>query len=722
LLAQILLASEKQPERKPQFIAMVACRGFFCAAICLLLGVSSHALVLDSDLDSQANPIRKVVKLLQNMQKEISHEGEKEKELFDKFMCYCSGSDQELKAGAANAKAQIASLTARLKSETSEKTQLAQELVAHANDRSGATKDLEESAALRKKDAGEHASAAGDLRANIAAMGNAIPALQKGLGASALMQMPGSDRLASLLDTFPFQDAQDRRHLLAFVQQNGDYVPQSGQIVGILKNMKDTMEGNLKDALGEEDQSVKSFADLKASKEQEIALATEAIASKTKRSGELAVSLASGQDDVEDTTEELANTQKFLNELGAQCASKQAEWDARQKVRQEEVTAIGEAIGILNDDDALDVFKKAIPSALVQSNSVGFLQQRAGKAQKLQQVQALLSKEARADKSTSLKLLLFTVNSKVRLLQKGAAQSGNFDEVVKMIDDMMALLKKNQADDEKQKDWCGEEFHSSAGEEASAKRKLEKASAEIEELSDAIVATQQEIERLGESIKELDKTVAEATEQRKEEHSEYASHIQMTNAALGLVEKAKNRMNKFYNPTVYKAPPTTTVSPSPYGFVQLEASRHSLRRVAPPEAPETFSGDYQKSGKSGGVVALMKMICKELELDMQDATHDEKAAQKDYTELMNDSSTSRSQDAKSITDKEAAKAGLNTKLTNMNEMKRSTQEELSLVQKYIGTLHAQCDFITGNFDERKEARTTEIDSLQSAKAMLSGAR
>merc|ERR1719331_122996 len=91
---------------------------------------------------SGANPIRKVVTLMQNMQKEIEAEGAKEKELFDKFMCFCGGSGSEMATAIEVGKAKIEELTAKVKSEEAEKVQLAQELVDHKKDREQAKADL----------------------------------------------------------------------------------------------------------------------------------------------------------------------------------------------------------------------------------------------------------------------------------------------------------------------------------------------------------------------------------------------------------------------------------------------------------------------------------------------------------------------------------------------------------------------------------------------------
>merc|ERR1719231_719613 len=186
------------------------------------------------------------------------------------------------------------------------------------------------------------------------------------MGGAALMQLPGGGRLHRLVENFPEMDPMDRKNALAFLEQSGDYVPQSGQIVGILKGMKDDMEAGLKEAIADEEKAVAGFGDLKASKNKEIEVATEAIETKMGRAGELAVSVVQSKDALEDANEEAADTQKFLATLEKDCATKEQEMAERTKMRSMEIAAISEAIGILNDDDAPDVFKKALPSSFVR--------------------------------------------------------------------------------------------------------------------------------------------------------------------------------------------------------------------------------------------------------------------------------------------------------------------------------------------------------------------
>merc|ERR1719335_877996 len=196
----------------------------------------------------------------------------------------------------------------------------------------------------------------------------------------------------------------------------------------------------------------------------------------------------------------------------------------------------------------------------------------------------------------------------------------------------------------------------------------------------------------------------------------------MSEAAMGLVEKAKNRLNKFYNPTLYKAPPKKEMSMEEKimqagSFVQIRRSD-----VAPPPPPETFEGGaVKKNEKSAGVIGLMDMIIKDLGNDMKDAEYEEKTAQKDYAELMADSQAQRAGDTKSLTGKQSSKAEIEGKLMTSKETRAATATDLKQAGTVIQDLHASCDFILQNYDLRKEARANEVESLKNAKAVLAGA-
>merc|ERR1719274_174007 len=112
-----------------------------------------------------------------------------------------------------------------------------------------------------------------------------------------------------------------------------------------------------------------------------------------------------------------------------------------------------------------------------------------------------------------------------------------------------------------------------------------------------------------------------------------------------------------------------------------------------------------KAKDAGGPTALIKKLANDLEMDMQAAEIDEKQAQKDYEEMMQESAAKRAADSKAISEKE----------------KKSADAEILALGEYMATLHGSCDFLVKNFDLRREARSSEIDAILKAKAVLSGA-
>merc|ERR1719489_603070 len=236
-----------------------------------------------------------------------------------------------------------------------------------------------------------------------------------------------------------------------------------------------------------------------------------------------------------------------------------------------------------------------------------------------------------------------------------------------------------------------------------------------------------EIKALQNGIAELDKSVAEATAQRKSEHAEYVESTANNQAALDLIAFAKNRLNKFYNPKLYKPPPprelteeervfsnfggdVPTVAPTGIAGTGIgQATFLQIRKGAPPPPPETFGAYAKKGSESGGVIAMIDMLSNDLTKDMTQAEVEEKEAQADYEKLMADSQKKRAADSKSITTKEQAKAEANSQKKRAADSLDSTTEELVATKQYISNLHKSCDFLMENYDFRKSARATEVD-------------
>jgi len=686
----------------------------------LLFSWSCTALTLRAE--TEANPIRKVVTILQDMQKEIEAEGDKEQDLFDKFMCYCDGNTDGMKKSAEEASQRILELQSKLEAEKAEKSQLDQELVQHKLDREAATKDLETAASIRAKEHEDYVALTSDQKSNIGAMTGAIAALEKGMGAF-VQTGARADRLLKVARSSRAIDDFEREEVLSMLQGK---TQASGEILGMLKAMLDEMDGDYKGAIAEEESAAKGYKELEAAKKAEISAASSAIEAKTARSGELAVAVVTTADDIKDTTSEMEETQAFVANLAATCATKKKEWAERTKVRAEEVAAISEAIKILNDDDALDLFKKTLS---LSQKSMQFLQEGT-KSSALAKARTMVSSLTKKYSQPTLELIQYSLRAK----------AVDFSKIQAQIDGMIKVLGDEQDDDDTQKAFCDKEISKSEKQQADTEDAIEVSGAAIDEMTSSSETLASEIKTLGEEIKALDKAVAEGTEQRKEEHADFLTFQTESNAAVQLIEKAKNRLFKFYRPTMYKEAPKrelteeekilaasgrsdmiATVAPELIPGTTQAVFAQVRVNAAPPPPPETFGAYQKKDAKSNGVIGLMEMLAKELQTDITEAEHEEENSQKDYERLMSESQKSREEKVGSITTKEAAKAELDSKIENTKEKKALQETELAGIKTALLQLHANCDFLVENYDVRKEARVNEIEGLKNAKSVLSGA-
>merc|ERR1719313_1325618 len=130
-----------------------------------------------------------------------------------------------------------------------------------------------------------------------------------------------------------------------------------------------------------------------------------------------------------------------------------------------------------------------------------------------------------------------------------------FEKVIKLMDEMVVTLKKEQVDDDAKKEYCTTELDLADDKKKEVERAISDSEKAIAEAEEGIATVTEEIAALEEGIKALDKSVAEATEQRKEENEDYTALMAGNTAAKELILFAKNRMQKFYNPKLYKPPP-----------------------------------------------------------------------------------------------------------------------------------------------------------------------
>merc|ERR1719352_2137979 len=310
------------------------------------------------------------------------------------------------------------------------------------------------------------------------------------------------------------------------------------------------------------------------------------------------------------------------------------------KMRSEELLALADTIKILNDDDALELFKKTLPG------SASFIQMQTNIADQQRQALAVVQAAKRNGRPELNFLALALSGKKV-----------DFSKVIKMIDEMVVTLKAEQQDDNDKKEYCEMQFDLADDKKKSLERTVSNLEKAIDKANEGIKALAAEIKALEEGIKALDKSVAEATEQRKEENADYTELMASDGAAKEILGFAKNRLNKFYNPKLYKAPPKRKLSEQEQITVNMGGT------LAPTAAPGGIAGTgvgasfvqveahshhtYRKQDSSGAI-RMLDLLIADLDKELTTSQFTEKDAQEDYEKLMKDSQAKRATDSKSL--------------------------------------------------------------------------
>jgi len=667
--------------------------------------------------ESRVNPIRKVVTMLQMMQNKVTAEGKKAEEIYDKFMCYCENADTLLAGAIETAENKIPQLEAAVGKDVEMKKQLETDVKNHKADREAAKGAIAEATALREKEATEFAKISGDLKTNIAALAKAIPAIEKGMG-SGFLQTTSATVVRQLSIDMDMSNV-DRQMLASFLGSKNGYAPASGEIVGILKTMNDEMVANLAETTAAEESAIGAFEELKAAKTKEIDALSKSIESKMTRIGEIAVKVAEMANELEDTKEDLVESKKFLAQLDTNCANKKKEWAAYQKMQGEELLALADTIKILNDDDALELFKKTLPG----SSASSFLQIQVSAQTVMRGAMTALSNNRRgADPRVDL----------IEIALRGGKVG--FEKIIKLIDELTAKLKEEQAEDDEKKEWCLAEFDKTEDTKKVLQQEKSDLETSIDDAEESITNLKAEIEALDDGIKALDKEVGDATGTRKEENEDFEATYAANVAAVDILKFAKNRLNKFYNPKLYKAPPKRELSEEDQITVNMGGTLAptaapggiagtgiGLVQAAPPPPPAANLAYQTKGEESSGVIQMIDTLVNDVEKENQVMKLEEEDAQDDYEKFMTDAKAKRAADSKSMSDAEGALAETGEQLVTDKGTLKNKETELMETDKYLAGLHADCDFLIKYYDMRKEARTGEIDAMGKAKDVLNGA-
>jgi len=632
---------------------------------------------------AKARPVTKVVNLLKDMLKQLEKEAEEDEEIYDQLACWCATNEKEKTKSVADAEKHITDLTTSIEDLTASTSRLGTEVNNLEKEVAENQHALDQATAIRQKELAEFVQEEKDLLQSIDGLASAIKVLSKHNGASFLQvdiqgavsaiqyQVAKNSKLLEGVLTHT-----ERKKIESFIQSASTqkYAPQSGEIFGILEQMKESFEANLAELQKEEGANVKAFGELKVAKEEEISAGQDQIDAKTQEGADGEEKLANNKEDLEDTKKMLGEDEAFLAMLKDKCSTTDAEWEERQKTRQLEMEACSKALAVLTSDEAHDLFTKTFNPAFVQTSENSERQNAAAKL--LKQV-ALKVDSPR----------LAAIAMKVKL--------DAFVRVKKAIDDMISQLMAEKQDEIKHKDFCVEEFNTNQVQTERKEAEKQDLLALIEDLQLTIKTLSGEIDTLKSEISELQLNMKRGGEDREKENQEFQKVVADQRASQKLLTAALDILKGVYEKAAL---------------------------VQDGQAPPPGFGEYKKNENAGGVMGMIQTIINDAKTMESEVIRAEEDAQKAYEDFVKDSNASIQEKSKTQVNKVEEKAKAEEDLNQATQDKENALLELEQLSNYNGELHASCDFIMKNFEIRQTARDEEIEALKQAKSILSGAK
>lgn len=655
-------------------------------ALSLWLPLQSLALL---HMDSKKDPMSRVVSLLEDMEKQLEVDAKADEDVYDKMVCWCGETQKSKQSAIDEGTAKIQELAAEIEQGIALSSRLGPEIDSLKSEFEKNAAALKQAAAIREKQSTEFEEQSKDLAESISAVKKALKVMSKKEtkeskeSVSFLQTSKSSEVSSALREVFVrsrrFLDRVSSpdlpRHfreadLLQYFQPGQS----SDEVYGMLSQMQDTFEQDLKEMQEEEASSKAAYEKLNDAKAEEIETSKSQLRLKQKEKASADEQLAHDKKEKNTVGKALEEDKKFLKSVQTKCANTDSEWDARQKTRREEVKAIASATQVLTENK---------PTSFLQFSSQN-LQTQAGK---------LLSRGSRS------KFLAFRASQ---------SKAGSLGEVLKAVDDMISELKKQKKGESEKKTFCKDQLTKNEVQQDKQDRKKEDVTILLETLTQKIKKTKAEKAELESEIENMNKEMAKAAQDREAQNKAFQLSVNDQRETQKLLKAALKVLSEFYSKS----------------FVQLSEEKQTdeVEDGAVDDsfgAPQGFS-DYKKNSASKGVLAMLEHILEQAQAAEKQAVKDENAAQSDYETLAKETTASVATKKKEVDSVEAAITKAEGERADAKTDGENILAAMKALTSAAGTLHSNCDFLVKNFQTRQTAMDDEIGGLIEAKAVMQG--
>jgi len=665
---------------------------------------------------AKVTPVQKVIQLMEGMMAKGKKEKHEEQVEYAAFKQWCDDTQRQKQTAIEEANEKIEVLKADIQKFTTDAEMMAKEIAEHEEDISVWKGDMKAATLVREIEKKDYDAAHKDYSESIDALGRALAVLKK---QSADVKQAAFTQLSALADDDLIPD-DAKRVIGAFLQHThkdpsgmdvsapeaNAYEFQSQGIVDMLNDLLKKFSDELYTLEKEETETKNAYEMLMSDLESQVDNAEARKDELKAKKAETLEKKGTAEGELEDTTTTRDDDTKVLDDTVAECDEKSAEFEANQQLRAEELEAIQKAIEIISSQSVSGAAKKHLP---------GLIQGKGGAA--LAQLRSGSQSPAQHEVAVYLKNQAQQLNSRILAVLAVRVENDPFKKVKKMIKDLIDKLMEEANAEAEQKGWCDKELATNEHTRKEKTEAVETLKATIDDLTASISLLTEEVTELSEAVADIDAAVAKATKMREEEKAKNSATLKDAQEAQTAVQQALTVLKEFYakaakgaTAVAAEAKAANPSSEVPYAWLGS-----ALLQVAE-DAPYKGMG-----GQAGGVVGMLEVIESDFAKLQAETSAAEAKAQKEYDEFMQDSEVDKTQKTKDIEHKTQTKQNQGEALVEAKKDLEGTQKELDAALAYYDKLKPSCVDAGVSYEDRVARRKEEIESLQEALKILSGA-
>jgi DNA repair exonuclease SbcCD ATPase subunit len=467
-------------------------------------------------------------------------------------------------------------------------------------------------------------------------------------------------------------------------------------VIELLKQLRLKFEDDQLAGTKAETNAINAYDLSKQARDDAIKAAEKSKDQKEKALAETESAIADAEKNLKDTEDDHAADTKTLAETEDACATKKSEWETRSKTRTLEIEAMDAAIKILSKSTG--VRTEAPGNPIPPASPVSFLQFGSAPSDPKMKAVALLREAAKNAHSRALERLAVEVQAHLK---------GPFDAVNNMIEKMIFRLMDEQKKEDEHKNWCDEEIKKTETMKADKEDKIAELKAEIELQTAKVATLTDEIAEAEKMIADIKAFMGEATEIRAIGKKENALALKDSKDAQKSLTNAIAVLEAFYKES-------GEIPKEPWEFIQ--------KPVELGEKPATWDSSYtavaDPTKQPGGIISVLENVLSDFEKMEAETKSQEEVDQKEHEESMKQNEIEKAGRTQEVEMKTAEKGRRVEKIASLSSQKKNTEGELEKTEQYLVDLKPACVDGDSTYEDRKAARTQEIEALQKSQQIL----